>query len=133
MYFFFEPAFSLGLEPIQIVLIALLFVWSAMIRSCFGFGGGALTLPLLLMVYPDPLFFLPILGAQLIIFATINLLKDTHSIDWVYLGKLIKVLIIPKLIGVFGLIALPIELTIVIISVIALIYSINFLRISIFK
>lgn len=106
----------------QLVLIAIIFIWSGFVRSGLGFGGAALALPLLLIVEDNPLLFLPIISIQLLIFsswiawrgheAAKRLAKTTNelnsgNIDWAYLKRSMKIIIIPKLLGVLGLLTLP--------------------------
>ena len=52
----------------QVIAIGLSFVLSGFVRSGLGFGGAALSLPLLLMIYNEPLFYLPALGWHLLFF-----------------------------------------------------------------
>jgi len=44
----------------QYTLIAIVFIWSGFVRSGLGFGGALFTIPFLLLIHDDPLFFLPI-------------------------------------------------------------------------
>ena len=53
----------------QILLVGACFMWSGFVRSGLGFGGAALTLPLLLMIHNDPLLFLPAICWQLLFFS----------------------------------------------------------------
>ena len=110
------------LSNIQLLLIALIFIWSGFVRSGLGFGGAALALPLLLLVVNNPLLFLPIISIQLLIFSSWiawrgylsskRLAKTTgnaqeSNIDWGYLKQSMKIIIVPKLLGVLGLLTLP--------------------------
>ncbi len=130
-----------NLSYLQLALIAAVFVWSGFVRSGLGFGGAALALPLLLLITDDPLLFLPLLAVQLLIFSALigyNSHKDkkakqeageavTGSIDWKYLISSMKVMIIPKVIGVFGLLTLPPTLISGIIFAIILVYSLTYI------
>ncbi|MBU2864070.1 TSUP family transporter [Reinekea marina] len=130
----------------QYVTIGLIFIWSGFVRSGLGFGGAALALPLLLLVVNEPLFFLPIISIQLLIFSSwiawtgykqSKALKksspesalDGGNINWAYLKKSLKIIIVPKLLGVLGLLTLPAQwVTIIIfamISFFAVSYIIN--------
>ena len=106
----------------QYALIAVIFVWSGFVRSGLGFGGAALALPFLLLVVNDPLIFLPIVAVHLMVFsswiaykghikakrqASPEAVKSASNIDWAYLKKALSIMIIPKMIGVFGLLTLP--------------------------
>ncbi len=127
------------LELWQYLLIGLLFIWSGFVRSGLGFGGAVLTLPFLLLVHNQPLVFLPIIAVHLLVFSGLITLT-THrqarrdksdaarqsSIDWKYLKHSLGVMIIPKLIGVFGLLTLPTELMSSIIFSIVMVYAIGY-------
>lgn len=127
------------LEIWQYLVIGLLFVWSGFVRSGLGFGGAVLSLPFLLLVHNDPLVFLPIIAVQLLVFSSLmaftnhrKLQRDSEakgyesSIDWRYLKHSLSVIIIPKLIGVFGLLTLPTELMSSIIFSIVMVYAIGY-------
>lgn len=103
---------------IQTLLIALIFVWSGFVRSGLGFGGAALSLPFLLLVSDRPIVFLPIVAIQLLVFSSITVAQSHRhhrvsggegesTIHWRYLGRILLILLIPKLAGVFGLLTLP--------------------------
>ncbi len=134
------------LEIWQYLLIGLLFIWSGFVRSGLGFGGAVLTLPFLLLVYNEPLVFLPIIAVHLLVFSSRiaftnhrNLKKskipDSYesSIDWKYLRYSLGVMIIPKLIGVFGLLTLPTELMSSIIFSIVMLYAVSYVLNKPFK
>ena len=104
----------------QYVLIGLIFAWSGFVRTSLGFGGAVLALPFLLLVVNEPLVFLPIIAIHLLIFSSWiawnghRQLQQAGSsaavqsnIDWGYLGKALKIMIVPKLVGVVGLLTLP--------------------------
>lgn len=134
------------LDAWQYLLIGLLFVWSGFVRSGLGFGGAVLSLPFLLLVYNDPLVFLPIIAVHLLLFSSLMAFtnhykaqKNTSSehykpgIDWKYLKYSLGVMIIPKLIGVFGLLTLPTELMSSIIFTIVMVYAIGYVLNKPFK
>ncbi|OZG71880.1 permease [Hahella sp. CCB-MM4] len=102
----------------QYVLIGLVFIWSGFVRSGLGFGGAVLALPFLLLIENQPLVYLPLIAVHLMIFSSLTVLGnqgyrqflgngEQSTVDWSYLGKSLLIMIIPKLIGVFGLITLP--------------------------
>lgn len=95
------------LSLIQTLLVALLFVWSAFVRSGLGFGGAALTLPLLLLVHDDPLVFLPVIALHLLIFSSWTVKRAAGTVNWPYLRRLLLILLVPKLAGIYGLLNLP--------------------------
>lgn len=124
----------------QYLLIGLLFIWSGFVRSGLGFGGSVLSLPFLLLIVDDPLVFLPIIGVHLMFFSTLITWQNrnktrvqtdtqqqvTGNIDWHYLKYSLKVMIIPKLIGVFGLLTLPATLMSSVIYCIVFGYAISY-------
>lgn len=124
----------------QYSLIALVFVWSGFVRSGLGFGGAALSLPFLLLIENQPLFFLPIIAVHLLVFSSITVASShlrEHAgaegapsgprIDWRYLRYALAVMILPKLIGVFGLITLPAALMSGIIFLIVAVYAVGYM------
>lgn len=126
------------LQVWQYVAIGALFIWSGFVRSGLGFGGAVLTLPFLLLVHNDPLVFLPIIAVHLLVFSSL-IAYGSHkknkrvvseepisTIDWDYLKHSLKIMIIPKLIGVFGLLTLPTALMSSIIFVIVMVYAIGY-------
>ncbi|MFG1495533.1 TSUP family transporter [Saccharospirillum sp. HFRX-1] len=126
------------LSLVQLGLIALVFVWSGFVRSGLGFGGAALSLPFLLLISDRPVVFLPIIGIHLLVFSSLTVWQSHRqsrtdseaeggTIDWNYLGKLLALLLIPKLIGVFGLLTLPDAVMSAIIFVIVGSYSISYI------
>lgn len=130
----------------QYALIGVIFAWSGFVRSGLGFGGAVLSLPFLLLIINDALIFLPIIAIQLLIFsmwitygrqflqllglasngASSTTVKKEPSVDWPYLKKAMTIMIIPKLVGVFGLLTLPADLMSGIIFSIVMIYAIGY-------
>ncbi len=94
-------------STLQLVLTALIFIWTGFVRSGLGFGGGALGIPLMLLVYPEPLFWLPVIGTHLLFFSGITLRTRLNNVDWGYLRRSAGFIVPAALIGVFGLISLP--------------------------
>lgn len=143
------------LSLLQYGLIALIFIWSGFVRSGLGFGGAVLSLPFLLLVKDDPLVFLPIIAVHLLLFSSLTIWMNNHStrsqttngnsqkltgfgpdavvktsqgtVDWRYLWHMLSVMIVPKLIGVFGLFTLPANVLSAIIFVIVAIYSVSYI------
>ncbi|WP_027852453.1 TSUP family transporter [Marinobacterium litorale] len=124
------------LLPWQYLVIGLTFIWSGFVRSGLGFGGAVLALPFLLLVVNEPLVFLPIISIHLLIFSSWIAAKGWRrqrargeaggNIDWHYLGDSMKVMIIPKLVGVFGLLTLPGEIMSGIIFMIVITYAVGY-------
>jgi uncharacterized membrane protein YfcA len=105
---------------IQITLIGLIFVWSGFVRSGLGFGGALFTLPFLLLIHNDPVFFLPIISLHLLFFAGLTIIQserkknsDDHTsatVNWPFVRYSLLIMIVPKLAGVIGLLMLPTDL-----------------------
>jgi uncharacterized membrane protein YfcA len=92
----------------QMLSIALVFVWAGFVRTGLGFGGAALGLPLMLFVQDNPLLWLPIISVHLLFFSGLTLLKRLHNVDWQYFRRSSIYIIPPAIIGVFGLVNLPV-------------------------
>ena len=91
----------------QYIATGLIFVWTGFVRSGLGFGGAALGLPLLLLVVDDPLIWLPLIGVHLLFFSSITVGSKLKNVDWIFVRNALGIMIIPKLLGVFGLLSLP--------------------------
>ncbi|MGJ7460188.1 TSUP family transporter [Halomonas sp. MA07-2] len=129
------------LSILHLILIGLVFVWSGFVRTSLGFGGAVLSLPFLLLLHDEPLVFLPIIAIHLMIFSSWiawrghrQLVAENggrppaeSNIDWAYLVRAMKVMIVPKLIGVVGLLTLPGNVMTSIIFVIVLVYAVGYL------
>lgn len=111
----------------QLFLTCVIFIWSGFVRSGLGFGGAALGLPLMLFVYDQPLFWLPVIGTHLLIFTGLTLRTRIKNVDWDYLKKTSPYIFPAKLAGVFGLLNLPNNWLIIIIYSITLFYAILWL------
>ncbi|MEQ1636867.1 MAG: TSUP family transporter [Methylococcales bacterium] len=92
----------------QTLIVAGLFVWTGFVRTGLGFGGAALGLPLLLFVSNDPRLWLPIISVHLLFFSGLTLRARLHNVDWRYLRHTSIYIIPPAIVGVFGLVNLPI-------------------------
>lgn len=128
----------------QLLLVLLIFTWSGFVRTGLGFGGAMMSLPLLLLVDNRPLVYLPIIAVHLLIFSTLTVWQNNRkrvaseektpsTVDWVYLKKSLKIMIIPKLIGVAGLLTIPASIMSAIIFVIISVYSITYILNKPFK
>jgi len=131
------------LQAYQYVLIALIFVWSGFVRSGLGFGGAVMSLPFLLLIDNQPRVYLPIIALQLLFFSSITVWQNHRknqremdvtaeqtgqgTIDWAYLKKSMKVMIVPKLIGVAGLLTIPASIMTGIIFSIVSVYSVSYI------
>lgn len=123
----------------QYALIALLFVWSGFARAALGFGGSVLTLPFLLMVHGEPLVFLPLIAVHLVFFSVITV-ANSHlrerrrapgegraTVNWAFLRYALALMVIPKLIGVAGVITLPAEIVSGFIFAIIFVFAISYI------
>lgn len=129
------------LSLVQCALVALTFIWSGFVRSGLGFGGAVLSLPFLLLIHNDPLLYLPVIALQLLFFSGLIFFENhkirkkyTHQnlqheagIDWPYLKRALLIMLIPKIIGVFGLITLPSTVMGLIIFSIVAVYAITYI------
>jgi uncharacterized membrane protein YfcA len=122
----------------QYALIGLIFVWSGFVRSGLGFGGAVLSLPFLLLILDEPLVFLPLIAVHLLVFSSLIAWQGYRrnrrepapagggNIDWAYLKSSLKIMIIPKLVGVFGLLTLPADIMTSIIFAIVIVYAVGY-------
>jgi uncharacterized membrane protein YfcA len=111
----------------QYIIIGIIFIWTGFVRTGIGFGGSALSLPLLLLINENPLYFLPIIGMHLLFFASLTLSSRIHNVDWPFIRKSLSIMIIPKIIGILGLLNLPTRWLVVIVFSITLFYGIMWL------
>ena len=119
----------------EYALVGLVFVWSGFVRSGLGFGGAVLALPFLLLIINDPLVFLPLIGMHLIFFSTLIMVQSTRdrtseqlkTINWHYLKRSLWIMIIPKMMGIIGLLTLPPVIMSTIILLIVLAYAIGYI------
>ncbi len=132
------------LSILQYFLIGVIFIWSGFVRSGLGFGGAVLSLPFLLLVYNAPLVYLPIISVHLLVFSSLTIVMNNRkvknnsrhaaslpagegTVDWRYLWRILGIMIVPKLIGVFGLITLPASVMSGIIFAIVSVYSLSYI------
>ena len=91
----------------RIAALAALFVWSGFVRSGLGFGGAALTLPMLLLIVDEPLLFLPAICWHLLVFSSLTVAARLGNVDWESLARLAALLAVPVAAGLAGLLNLP--------------------------
>ncbi len=108
----------------QLVATGLIFIWSGFVRSGLGFGGAALGLPFMLLVYNQPIFWIPLIGSHLLFFSGLTLSNRLHNVDWPYLVKSGKLILPAAIAGVFGLINLPNQLLLFFIYAVTLFYAV---------
>lgn len=127
------------LDNVQLTLVGLVFIWSGFVRSGLGFGGTVLALPFLLLIHNDPLLFMPLMAIQLLIFSSWMAIANYHklnrntnsgnkvsTVDWRYLKYALAVMIVPKIIGVFGLLTMPPKIMTTIIFIVVFVYALGY-------
>ncbi len=62
----------------------------------------------MLFVHNDPRLWLPIISVHLLFFSGLTLTTRLHNVDWYYLRQTSVYIIPPAIVGVFGLVNLPI-------------------------
>jgi len=117
----------------QLLLVAACFIWSGFVRSGLGFGGAALSLPLLLMFVNDPLIFLPAICFQLLFFSLLTVVTRMSNVDWGFLVKILGALSIPFAIGLVGLLNLPGVLLSSIVYISTLVYGFGYVMNYVFS
>lgn len=117
--------FSVDFSVAEVISIAVIFTWTGFVRSGLGFGGAALGLPLMLFIYDQPLYWLPIIGTHLLFFTSLTLRSRLDNVDWAYLKKSSIYIIPPALVGVLGLISLPNDWLIIFIYSVTLFYAVT--------
>lgn len=124
------------LLPWEIGAIFVLFVWSGFVRSGLGFGGAVLTMPFLLMIRDEPLLWLPLISVHLLFFSGITVFqahradakagRKASTVNWGFLRWALLLMIIPKIIGVAGVITLPGSLISGFIFCLVMVYSVSY-------
>lgn len=131
----------LDLLSYQYLCIALIFAWSGFVRSGLGFGGTLFALPFLLLIYDQPLFFMPIIGLHVLFFAALTVAQaERHkwlskvsenppksTVNWRFVGFSLAIMALPKLAGVIGLLLLPSQLTTLLIYLFVAAYAISYI------
>lgn len=111
----------------QLLAISVIFIWTGFVRTGIGFGGAALGLPLLLLVDDKPLVFLPIIGTHLLFFTSLTLLSRIKNVNWPVVGKIMAIIVLPKIAGLIGLFNLPNNWLVIIVFSITLFYGLTWL------
>jgi len=117
----------LDFSTLEIVFTCLLFMWAGFVRSGLGFGGAALGLPFMLLIYNQPVYWLPIIGLHLLFFSALTLRTRLNNVNWDYLKSSLYYILPPALIGVFGLLNLPNLWVVTFIYCITLLYAVMWL------
>ncbi len=102
-------------------------MWAGFVRSGLGFGGAALGLPFMLLIYDKPVFWLPLIGLHLLFFSALTLRTRLNNVNWKYLKSSLFYILPPTFIGVFGLLNLPNLWIVTFIYGITLIYAVMWL------
>jgi hypothetical protein len=63
----------------QYAVIAAVFIWSGFVCSGLDFSRALFIIPFLLLIYNDPLYFLPIMSLHLLFFSGIILLQSRRN------------------------------------------------------
>ena len=116
------------LSPFIVLGLMLCFLWSGFIRSGLGFGGLVLTLPFALMVVDSPLDIMPLAVVHAFVVGISTVFLRFRNVDWMQLLKMIKVMAIPVLFGLFGLITIPETWLLLLVFGVVLMYSLNYIR-----
>jgi len=111
----------------QYLAIALIFVWGGFVRSGLGFGGAALTMPLLLLIVDSPIYVLPVIAVHMLVLGSMTLLRQMDRVDWRYLGRALVVILPFKVIGVLGLLSLSGEVLTGIVYAITAVYALSYI------
>jgi uncharacterized membrane protein YfcA len=111
----------------QLAAIGLIFVWTGFVRSGIGFGGAALGLPMLLLIEDAPLFFLPIIALHLITFTVITSGGRLGNIDWAFVKRAMGWMIVPKIVGVIGLLSLPTDWMVIFVFAVTAFYAVTWI------
>lgn len=134
-----------NLTLLQTILIGFIFIWSGFVRSGLGFGSAVLSLPVLLFILHDPLYFIPILAVQTWFFTFITVVRpylsgagksrtdidsegrNAPQVNWSVLKIVLAIIIVPKLTGVLGLVSLPTYVVRLIIFGVVAAYALSYL------
>ncbi len=124
-----------GLSLGQVAALGLIFAWSGFVRSGLGFGGAVLSLPFFLLVLDDPLQFLPAISIHLLIFSSWIFIEERNktpgglreAIDWKTLSWGMKIMIVPKMVGVVGLLTISPSVVSTIILLLVSVYAVSYL------
>lgn len=111
----------------QWLAIVSIFTWTGFVRTGIGFGGAALGLPLLLLVENAPLVFLPVIGIHLLVFTSLTAGGRLRNIDWDFVRRSMGWMIVPKIIGVIGLLSLPTRWLVIFVFSITAAYAVSWI------
>jgi uncharacterized membrane protein YfcA len=112
---------------VELSFIAMIFVWTGFVRTGIGFGGAALGLPFMLLIFNSPIYWLPIVSAHLLFFSGLTLAASLNEVDWKALKASLWWIMPSALVGVFGLINLPNQWLVIFVYSVTLFYSLIWL------
>jgi len=93
--------------PYVILVLAISFWWSGLVRAGLGFGGAGLMYPVALLAVDSIVFLVPIICVQLMIFSSVTLAREYRKIDWHVLTILLAAILPTFMLGVLGLVSFP--------------------------
>jgi uncharacterized membrane protein YfcA len=117
----------MDLSLYSVIVLAIAFVWSGLVRAGLGFGGAGLMYPIALLAVDSVVFLVPILCVQLMIFSTATLARDHAKIDWRNVRLLLAVMTPPFVLGVFGLINFSETVLLIIVYVVMVSYALSYI------
>jgi len=110
-----------------IVVLAVAFWWSGLVRAGLGFGGAGLMYPVALLAVDSVVFLVPLICVQLMIFSSATLVREHPKIDWRVLGILIAIIMPTFMLGVLGLISFPEWILLAVVYLVIISYSLFYL------
>ena len=116
-----------NLHAWQYLAIGLIFVWGGFVRSGLGFGGAALTMPLLLLIIDNPIVILPVIAVHLLFFGALTVGGNLHVVDWRYLRRSLPIMLPGKVIGLLGLLSMPGHVLAYIIYAVTAAYAVTYI------
>lgn len=113
--------------PYVIVILAISFWWSGLVRAGLGFGGAGLMYPVALLAVDSIVFLVPIICVQLMIFSSVTLAREYQKIDWRILAVLMATIMPTFMLGVLGLISFPEWVLLAAVYTVIICYSISYI------
>ncbi len=111
----------------SIIVLAIAFWWSGLVRAGLGFGGAGLMYPVALLAVDSVVFLVPIICVQLMIFSSATLIQDHGKINWRVLGLLMAIILPTFMLGVFGLINFPEWFLLAVVYLVIISYSLFYI------
>ena len=114
--------------PITIIVLLIAFWWSGFVRAGLGFGGAGLMYPVAFLVIDSVIFIVPIVGVHLLFFSGLSLARGGYKkVDWQTVNKLLLIILLPILVGVFGLLQMPDFILLMSVYAILIAYSLSYI------